>query len=137
MADLDDAMRFAPSSRWRDDRVPVNIIDKPEHSDFAFGALVNRSLLIVAVSTDGAAPVFGQAIRTKIKRCAGRVGEKNWAQAAADWRPAIQARELPFALRRSFWELFTGKGDGRASARARRAGRAELFSAARPDRRRP
>ena len=46
---------------------PVNIVDKPEFCDFSFGSLVNRSPLIVAISTDGSAPVFGQAIRAKIE----------------------------------------------------------------------
>jgi uroporphyrin-III C-methyltransferase/precorrin-2 dehydrogenase/sirohydrochlorin ferrochelatase len=87
---------------------PVNIVDKPEHCDFVFGALVNRSPLVVAISTDGAAPVFGQAIRAKIEALLP-AGLKAWAQAATDWRPAVQARELPFALRRAFWELFAGR----------------------------
>lgn len=128
VADLDDAdavRAFAAVARQAS--VPVNIIDKPEHSDFAFGALVNRSPLIVAVSTDGAAPVFGQAIRTKIEALLP-AGLKNWAQAAADWRPAIQARELPFALRRSFWELFTGKAMAEPARAPDARDKAELFA---------
>ena len=46
---------------------PVNVIDKPEFCDFAFGAIVNRSPLVIGISTDGAAPVFGQAIRAKLE----------------------------------------------------------------------
>ena len=38
--------------------VPVNVIDKPAFCDFAFGAIVNRSPLVIGISTDGAAPVF-------------------------------------------------------------------------------
>lgn len=87
--------------------VPVNVVDKPEFCDFSFGSIVNRSPLIVAISTDGAAPVFGQAIRAKIEALLP-AGLKAWAQAARDWRPAVQARELPFSLRRAFWERFTG-----------------------------
>jgi hypothetical protein len=37
----------------------LNIIDKPQWSSFQFGAMVERSPLIVAISTDGGAPVFG------------------------------------------------------------------------------
>src|SRR5581483_1776606 len=47
--------------------VPVNVIDKPAYCDFAFGAIVNRSPLVIGISTDGAAPVFGQAIRAKLE----------------------------------------------------------------------
>ena len=128
VADLDDAdavRAFVAAARQAG--VPVNIVDKPEHCDFAFGALVNRSPLIVAVSTDGAAPVFGQAIRTKIEALLPP-GLKNWAQAAADWRPAVQARELPFALRRAFWELFTGKAMAEPERAPNRDDEAELFA---------
>ncbi|TQI77003.1 uroporphyrin-III C-methyltransferase/precorrin-2 dehydrogenase/sirohydrochlorin ferrochelatase [Bosea sp. AK1] len=128
VADLDDAdavRAFVAAARQAG--VPVNIVDKPEHCDFAFGALVNRSPLIVAVSTDGAAPVFGQAIRTKIEALLPP-GLKNWAQAAADWRPAVQARELPFALRRSFWELFAGKAMAEPERTPNLDDEAELFA---------
>lgn len=128
VADIDDsdAVRaFVAAARQAG--VPVNIVDKPEHCDFAFGALVNRSPLIVAISTDGAAPVFGQAIRSKIEALLP-AGLKNWAQAAADWRPAVQARELPFALRRSFWELFAGKAMAEPERTPNLDDEAELFA---------
>jgi uroporphyrin-III C-methyltransferase/precorrin-2 dehydrogenase/sirohydrochlorin ferrochelatase len=108
--------------------VPVNIVDKPDHCDFAFGALVNRSPLIVAISTDGAAPVFGQAIRAKIEAMLP-VGLKAWAQAASDWRPAVQARDLPFSLRRSFWELFAGRAMAEPERAPHNDDKAELFKA--------
>lgn len=106
----------------------VNIVDKPEHCDFAFGAVVNRSPLIVAVSTDGAAPVFGQAIRAKIEALLP-AGLKAWAQAATDWRPAVQARELPFALRRAFWELFAARAMAEPERTPDRDDKAALFAA--------
>jgi uroporphyrin-III C-methyltransferase/precorrin-2 dehydrogenase/sirohydrochlorin ferrochelatase len=87
---------------------PVNIVDKPSFCDFQFGGIVNRSPLIVSISTDGAAPVFGQAIRAKIEAILPQ-SLKSWAQAAQDWRPAVQALALPFAKRRTFWEAFTAK----------------------------
>ena len=43
------------------------MIDRPEFCDFSFGAIVNRSPLIIGISTDGAAPVFGQALRARIE----------------------------------------------------------------------
>jgi len=35
--------------------VPLNVIDKPAFCTFQFGAIVNRSPLVVGISTDGAA----------------------------------------------------------------------------------
>ncbi len=84
----------------------VNVVDKPPFCDVQFGALVNRSPLVVAISTDGAAPVFGQAVRAKIESVLP-TGLKGWAEAARDWRPFVQARGLAFAARRAFWERFT------------------------------
>ena len=37
----------------------VNVVDRPHLCDVQFGAIVNRSPLVVGISTDGAAPVFG------------------------------------------------------------------------------
>ena len=42
--------------------VPVNVIDKPKFCDFSFGAIVNRSPLVIGISTDGAAPVFAMPL---------------------------------------------------------------------------
>lgn len=43
--------------------VPVNVIDKPEFCQFQFGSIVNRSPVVVSISTDGAAPILAQAIQ--------------------------------------------------------------------------
>ena len=67
--------------------VPVNVIDKPKFCDFAFGAIVNRSPLVIGISTDGAAPVFGQAIRAKLEAMLPQ-GFAAWAEAARRWRGA-------------------------------------------------
>jgi uroporphyrin-III C-methyltransferase/precorrin-2 dehydrogenase/sirohydrochlorin ferrochelatase len=100
----DEAARFAAAAKAAG--VPVNVVDKPVFCEFQFGAIVNRSPLVISISTDGAAPVFGQAIRTRIEALLP-TGFRRWAQAAKDWRPAVQARELSFAARRAFWEAFT------------------------------
>ena len=58
----------------------VRVAD-PAHGDFQFGSIVNRSPLVVAISTDGAAPVFGQAIRARIETLLP-MGFQAWAAAA-------------------------------------------------------
>ena len=54
----DDAFARTFATTARAAGVPVNVIDKPAFCDFAFGAIVNRSPLVIGISTDGAAPVF-------------------------------------------------------------------------------
>lgn len=88
--------------------VPVNIVDVPHLCDFQFGTIVERSPLLIAISTDGAAPVFGQALRTRLEAFLP-ADIKAWAQAAKDWRPALQAKALSFAARRRFWEVFADR----------------------------
>jgi uroporphyrin-III C-methyltransferase/precorrin-2 dehydrogenase/sirohydrochlorin ferrochelatase len=102
----DDAAAAAFAALARGAGVPVNVIDKPAFCDFAFGAIVNRSPLVIGISTDGAAPVFGQAIRAKLEALIPR-GFARWAEAARQWRPRVQALALSFRERRRFWERFT------------------------------
>src|SRR6478736_4218556 len=86
--------------------VPVNVIDKPAFCDFSFGAIVNRSPLVIGISTDGAAPVFAQAVRAKLEALLPK-GFADWAAAAGRWRGALKLAGLSFAARRKFWHLFT------------------------------
>jgi uroporphyrin-III C-methyltransferase / precorrin-2 dehydrogenase / sirohydrochlorin ferrochelatase len=102
----DDAQAAAFAALARHAGVPVNVIDKPAFCDFSFGAIVNRSPLVIGISTGGAAPVFGQAIRAKLEVLIPR-GFARWAEAARRWRPRVQARALSFRERRCFWERFT------------------------------
>jgi uroporphyrin-III C-methyltransferase / precorrin-2 dehydrogenase / sirohydrochlorin ferrochelatase len=107
--DDDGAAVFADAARtWG---VPVNVIDRPAFCDFAFGAIVNRSPLVIGISTDGAAPVFAQAIRAKLEALLPK-GFAGWAAAAARWRSAVKASGLSFSGRRKFWQLFTAHAMG-------------------------
>jgi uroporphyrin-III C-methyltransferase / precorrin-2 dehydrogenase / sirohydrochlorin ferrochelatase len=100
----EDAVHFAAAARAAG--VPVNVIDKPKFCDFAFGAIVNRSPLVIGISTDGAAPVFAQAIRAKLETMLPR-GFAPWAEAARRWRRHVQISGLSFNGRRRFWQAFT------------------------------
>src|ERR1700741_4386306 len=102
----DDGEAAAFVAHARAAGVPVNVIDKPAFCDFSFGAIVNRSPPVIGISTDGAAPVFGQAIRAKLESLIPR-GFSRWAEAARQWRPRVQALALSFRERRRFWERFT------------------------------
>ena len=97
------AEHFAAAARAAG--VPVNVIDKPAFCDFAFGAIVNRSPLVIGISTDGAAPAFGQAIRTKLEGMIPR-SFAAWADAARRWRGTLRASGLSFDERRQFWRTF-------------------------------
>lgn len=86
--------------------VPLNLTDRPALSDFNMGAIVNRSPLMIGVSTGGAAPVFAQAVRGRIETLVPATFAA-WAHAAKNWRPLILDSGLEFLARRDFWRRFT------------------------------
>jgi len=106
VADCDDhteARRFFAASRTAG--VPVNVIDKPDFCQFQFGSIINRSPVVVAISTDGAAPILAQTIRRKIETLLPH-SLKAWATLAKRLRGQVTARlDSPHA-RRIFWERF-------------------------------
>ncbi|WP_416900212.1 MAG: siroheme synthase CysG [Minwuia sp.] len=106
VADIaDEALASRVFDTARAAGVPVNQIDRPEFCTVQFGSIVNRSPVVVGVSTDGAAPVLGQAIRARIETMLPRV-LGGWADAAKGLRPEI-AREIELpSLRRAWWRRF-------------------------------
>ena len=126
----DEATHFAAAARAAG--VPVNVIDKPKFCDFSFGAIVNRSPLVIGISTDGAAPVFGQAIRAKLEALIPR-GFAHWAEAARRWRSEVKTSGLSFNARRRFWQIFTAHAVGNPNHEPEPADYDRLLTAARAD----
>ena len=85
--------------------VPVNVIDKPAFCQFQFGSIVNRSPVVIGISTDGGAPILGQAIRRRIEMLLP-ASLAAWGQLAKSIREHVAARLSSGAERRSFWERF-------------------------------
>jgi uroporphyrin-III C-methyltransferase / precorrin-2 dehydrogenase / sirohydrochlorin ferrochelatase len=102
-ADKHDASAFAQAAHAAG--VLVNVIDKPSYCDFSFGAIVNRSPLIIGISTDGVAPAFAQAIRTRLESLIPQ-GFARWAVAAQRWRARLGTYRLSSHVRRRFWQSF-------------------------------
>ncbi len=107
----EEGQRFRDAARAAG--VPVNVVDRPAFCDFQFGGIVERSPVVIGISTDGAAPVFGQEIRSRIEAILPQ-GLREWAIAAKQWRPSVTARQLDFRARRRFWERFTQRAMDRA-----------------------
>ncbi|MGO4706882.1 siroheme synthase CysG [Microvirga sp. 2MCAF38] len=101
--DTEEASRFAQAARARG--ILVNVIDRPEACDFQFGTLVNRGPVVVAISTDGAAPILGQSIRRRIEAVLP-MSLGAWAIAAKAFRERLRSLLLSKTDRRQFWEKF-------------------------------
>ncbi len=109
----DDAEAAAFASAARDAGVPVNVIDKPAFCQFQFGAIVNRSPVVISISTDGGAPILGQAIRRRIETLLPP-SLARWASLAKSMRGAVNSRLSPGRQRRAFWERFSERAFGAA-----------------------
>jgi len=106
VADAEDdqeAAAFATAARAAG--APVNVIDNPAFCDFQFGAIVNRSPVVIGISTDGAAPILGQAIRRKIETLL-HPSIALWAALARNMRGHVLDRVAQGLARRYFWESF-------------------------------
>ncbi len=104
----DDAEARAFACAAREAGVPCNVIDRPSFCRFQFGSIVNRSPVVVAISTDGAAPVLGQAIRRRIETVLPPALSE-WGALARRIRAEVGARLAKGPQRRSFWEAFADR----------------------------
>lgn len=118
-----EAAAFADAARAAG--VPVNVIDKPAFCQFQFGAVVNRSPVVVGISTDGAAPILGQAIRRRIETLLPPALAA-WGELARAVRDTVGERLRPGPQRRSFWERFADRAFGSAPTAHERASLASL-----------
>ncbi|MCS4242913.1 uroporphyrin-III C-methyltransferase/precorrin-2 dehydrogenase/sirohydrochlorin ferrochelatase [Rhizobium sp. BIGb0125] len=88
--------------------VPANVIDKPQFCQFQFGSIVNRSPVVVSISTDGAAPILAQAIRRRIETLLPH-SLQGWADMAQSLRERVNGKLAPGNARRNFWERFVDR----------------------------
>ncbi|QEE45879.1 siroheme synthase [Rhizobium sp. WL3] len=88
--------------------VPFNVIDKPAYCQFQFGSIVNRSPVILSISTDGAAPILAQAIRRRVETLLPP-SLKDWAMLAQTLRATVNSQLEPGPKRRAFWERFVDR----------------------------
>jgi len=103
LADRDEALHFVETAHTAG--AVVNIIDQTDLCDVQFGTIVNRSPVVIGISTDGAAPMLGQSIRARIESVLP-LGLSCWAEAAKSWRARLKQRVSGFGDRRRFWERF-------------------------------
>lgn len=98
---LDEAVAVAAMER----RIPVNVIDNAEQSSFITPSIVDRDPVVVAIGTEGTAPLLGQGIRARIDAMLPiQIGRL--ARAASALRPHVAATVPGGNRRRGFWQRF-------------------------------
>jgi uroporphyrin-III C-methyltransferase/precorrin-2 dehydrogenase/sirohydrochlorin ferrochelatase len=120
-SDSDLNERVATAARAR--HVLVNVVDDAARSSFIVPAIVDRSPLVIAISSGGVAPVLARLVRERLETLLdGSLGRL--AGLLERWRGRIK-RALPdIAARRRFYEAVV-RGEVAASLRRRRPEEAE------------
>lgn len=99
----DKAVNEAVSASAQGINVPVNVVDSPALCTFTMGSIIDRSPIVIAVTSNGNAPVLARYIRTKIETMLpaayGRI-----AAIAGEFRNQVKAKFTTTQARRIFWE---------------------------------
>ncbi len=104
IAATDDAIvNEAVSTAAKAQNIPVNVVDAPDLCTFTMGSIIDRSPVVIAVSSEGNAPVLARYIRTKIETMLP-AGYGRIAAIAGEFREQVKAKFATTQLRRRFWE---------------------------------
>lgn len=99
----DELVNEAVSVAAKRMNIPVNVVDAPALCTFTMGSIIDRSPVVIAVSSEGNAPVLARHIRSKIETMLpaayGRI-----ATIAGEFRDQVKARFSTTQSRRRFWE---------------------------------
>jgi len=83
--------------------IPVNVVDRPALCTFIFPAIIDRSPIVAAVSSGGAAPVLSRLLRMRLESwippAYGRL-----AEIAEAFRTRVKKTIKDPLVRRRFWE---------------------------------
>ena len=99
----DEALARAVATAARERGIPVNAVDRRSLCSFILPSILDRSPLVAAVSTGGAAPILARILRTRLETIIpaqfGRL-----ARFLGEIRPDVLRRIADSALRRRFFE---------------------------------
>jgi len=83
--------------------VPVNVVDNPALCDFIFPSIVDRSPVIVAVSSGGNSPVLARLLRSRLETYIPS-GFGNLAELLGNYRVKVKKVIPSMSQRMRFWE---------------------------------
>ncbi|HAT05173.1 MAG TPA: uroporphyrinogen-III C-methyltransferase, partial [Aeromonas salmonicida] len=107
----------------------ANVVDDPKRSSFIMPSIIDRSPLMVAISSGGKAPVLARLLREKLEALLPQhLGAV--AAFAGGLRARVKARFASMGERRQFWERLLGADRlGQALARGDKASANQLADA--------
>lgn len=86
-------------------KIFVNVVDDPARCHFITPAIIDRSPIVFAISSNGEAPVLArlwkESLEQQIPQWTGKI-----AEIAGSYRQKVKAKFTDFGQRRHFWERF-------------------------------
>nr|WP_246589986.1 siroheme synthase CysG [Marinobacterium ramblicola] len=117
--------------------LPVNVVDNPALCTFVFPAIVDRSPIVIGVSSGGQSPVLARLLRAKLETLIPS-GYSRLGKLVGGFRDQVKARFGSVNERRKFWEqvlqgevaerVFAGRDDEAAQLLERALESAETGS---------
>lgn len=98
-----EEVNVAVSIAAKTQNIPVNVVDSPELCTFTMASIVERSPIVIAISSEGNAPVLARYLRTKIETMLP-AGYGRIASIAGEFRDKVKAKFATSQARRIFWE---------------------------------
>lgn len=99
----DNALNATVSRSGNARNLLVNVVDDQAKCSFIFPSIVDRSPLVVAISSGGSAPVLARLLREKLEALLpANLGQM--AALAGEWREKVKQRFANIADRRRYWE---------------------------------
>jgi uroporphyrin-III C-methyltransferase/precorrin-2 dehydrogenase/sirohydrochlorin ferrochelatase len=83
--------------------IPVNVVDAPALCTFTMASIVERSPIVIAISSEGNAPVLARYLRSKIETMLP-AGYGRIAAIAGEFRDKVKSKHATSQARRIFWE---------------------------------
>ena len=105
----DEAVNQAVYQQAKSKNILVNVADSPELCDFILPSILDRSPIVVAVSSGGKSPILARQLRARLETLIpptyGRL-----ANLVGRYRDAVKDKLSTINLRRRFWEsILQGK----------------------------
>ncbi len=106
----------------------VNVVDRPDLCDVTTPSIVDRDPVVVAIGTEGTAPILARGLKTRIEQLLDpRLGA--FAALAGRLRVAV-ARDVEPQKRRAFWRWAFGQGPWQAFKRGAERDAAKMLKQA-------
>lgn len=99
----DDAVNVTVYETAKAKNILINVADSPDHCDFILASILDRSPIVIAVSSGGDSPVLARNLRARLETLIPP-GYSKLGQLVGRYREAVKQKFSQISQRRRFWE---------------------------------